>query len=109
MATPTTTSTTPRAKAVGDAPWLQTERGLVLLKDELVTEFQTFPPSGAPICFRQAVTELGSQVLGYCEKNVPSEVYHSFRDVIADHYWKTPDTWQRYIRIMQDQNTITAA
>ncbi|KAG0277195.1 hypothetical protein BGZ95_006331 [Linnemannia exigua] len=81
----------------------QTGFELVLLEDELATEFQTLPPSDAPICFRQAVIGLGSQcALGYCEKNIPSDIYHSFRDVIADYYWKTPDTWQRHIRTSQD-------
>ncbi|KAG0364615.1 hypothetical protein BGX24_004520, partial [Mortierella sp. AD032] len=81
----------------------QTGFELVLIEDELATEFQTLPPSDAPICFRQAVIGLGSQcALGYCEKNIPSDVYHSFRDVIADYYWKTPDTWQRHIRTTQD-------
>ncbi|KAG0277194.1 hypothetical protein BGZ95_006330 [Linnemannia exigua] len=76
---------------------------LVLLKEELVTEFQTLPPSDAPICFRQAVIGLGSQcALEYCEKNIPSDVYHSFRDVIAEYYWKTPDTWRQHIMTTQD-------
>ncbi|KAF9123256.1 hypothetical protein BGW39_009139, partial [Mortierella sp. 14UC] len=76
---------------------------LVLRREELVTDFQTPPPSDAPICFRQAVIGLGSQcALGYCEKNIPSEIYHSFRDFLADFYWRTPLTWQRHIGTAQD-------
>ncbi|KAG0356418.1 hypothetical protein BGX24_006429, partial [Mortierella sp. AD032] len=39
----------------------QTGLELVILKEELSTDFQTLPPADAPICFRQAVIGLGSQ------------------------------------------------
>ncbi|GJJ76129.1 hypothetical protein EMPS_08488 [Entomortierella parvispora] len=82
--------------------FFQTGRELVLREEELSTSFQTLPPKDAPICFRRAVIGLGSQcALGYCEKNIPTEVYKAFRDEIADFYWKTPLTWQSHLKNAQ--------
>ncbi|KAF9908331.1 hypothetical protein EC991_009883 [Linnemannia zychae] len=76
---------------------------LVLREEEVATDFQTLPPSDAPICFSRAVIGLGSQcALGYCVKNIPWEIYHSFRDYLADFYWRTPQIWQRHIRTTMD-------
>ncbi|KAG0198106.1 hypothetical protein BGX28_008422 [Mortierella sp. GBA30] len=75
---------------------------LVLAQDEIATDFQTLPPADAPICFKRAVVGLGSQcALDYCENNIPAEVYQAFRDEIADHYWKTPKTWQKHLATSQ--------
>lgn len=82
--------------------FFQTGRELVIHEEEISTPFQTFPPKEAPICFRRAVIGLGSQcALSYCEKNIPTEVYKSFREEIADFYWKTPLTWQRHLENAQ--------
>ncbi|KAG0337208.1 hypothetical protein BG004_007741 [Podila humilis] len=81
-----------------------TGKELVLTQYELATDFQTLPPSDAPICFKRAVIGLGSQcALDYCERNIPTEVYQSFRDEIADHYWKTPETWSRHLAESKDK------
>ncbi|KAF9921848.1 hypothetical protein FBU30_008085 [Linnemannia zychae] len=83
----------------------QTGHELVLLKDEVVTEFQMLPPSNAPICFRQAVIGLGSQcALGYCEQNIPSDIYGSFRDEVADYYWRTPQMWENHISTVRERD-----
>ncbi|KAG0014755.1 hypothetical protein BGZ82_001662 [Podila clonocystis] len=71
---------------------------LVLTQHEMATDFQTLPPADAPICFKKAVIGLGSQcALNYCAKNIPAEVYQSFRDEVAEHYWNTPQTWQDHL------------
>ena len=82
--------------------FFQTGRELVIHKEEISTPFQTLPPKDTPICFRRAVIGLGSQcALSYCEKNIPTEVYKSFREEIADFYWKTPLTWQKHMENAQ--------
>ncbi|KAF8936068.1 hypothetical protein BGZ58_004629 [Dissophora ornata] len=76
---------------------------LVLSQYELSTDFQSLPPSDAPICFRRAVIGLGSQcALNYCENNIPAEVYQSFQDEVADYYWRTPQTWERHLAVAQE-------
>ncbi|KAF9391916.1 hypothetical protein CPB97_005043 [Podila verticillata] len=71
---------------------------LVLTQYEMATDFQTLPPVDAPICFKKAVIGLGSQcALDYCAKSIPAEVYRSFRDEVAEHYWNTPQTWQDHL------------
>lgn len=81
----------------------QTGFELVLSQDQLVTDFQMLPPDDAPVCFRSAVVGLGDQcALAYCELNIPTEVYSSFRDVVSDYYWRTPQTWERHLGIMQE-------
>ncbi|KAF8937994.1 hypothetical protein BGZ47_008761 [Haplosporangium gracile] len=76
---------------------------LVPSQDQLVTDFQMLPPSDAPVCFRSAVVGLGSQcALPYCEFNIPAEVYSSFRDVVSDYYWRTPQRWERHLGIRQE-------
>ncbi|GJJ77388.1 hypothetical protein EMPS_09747 [Entomortierella parvispora] len=78
--------------------FFQTGKELVLNKAEISTPFQSLPPSDAPICFRRAVIGLGSQcALSYCENNIPTEVYQTFREEVADYYWRTPETWQKHL------------
>lgn len=78
--------------------FFQSGKELVLNKAEVSTPFQSLPPSDAPICFRRAVIGLGSQcALVYCENNIPTEIYQTFREEVADYYWKTPDIWQRHL------------
>ncbi|KAF9089305.1 hypothetical protein BGX29_012122 [Mortierella sp. GBA35] len=87
----------------------QTGLELVLSQDELATDFQTLPPEDAPICFRTAVIGLGNQCALYsCEVNIPAEVYGSFRDVVSDYYWRTPQTWERHLHTMQENIDIAA-
>ncbi|KAG0050332.1 hypothetical protein BGZ83_004876 [Gryganskiella cystojenkinii] len=75
---------------------------LVLHPQEVSTPFQSLPPADAPICFQRAVIGLGSQcALGYCEHNIPTEVYKSFRTEIADFYWKTPEIWKGHLENAQ--------
>ncbi|KAF9422280.1 hypothetical protein BGZ76_003815 [Entomortierella beljakovae] len=82
--------------------FFHTGKELVLTQYEIATSFQSLPPPDAPICFKKAVVGLGSQcALNYCEKNIPTEVYQSFRDEIADYYWKSPQTWQLHLGMMQ--------
>ncbi|KAF9102016.1 hypothetical protein BGX29_005005, partial [Mortierella sp. GBA35] len=81
----------------------QTGFELVLSQDQLVTDFQMLPPDDAPVCFRSAVIGLGNQcALPHCEFNIPAEIYPSFRDVVSDYYWRTPQTWERHLGIMQE-------
>lgn len=81
----------------------QTGFELVLSQDQLVTDFQMLPPDDVPVCFRSAVVGLGSQcALKYCEFNIPTEVYTSFQAVVSDYYWRTPQTWERHLKISQD-------
>ncbi|KAG0251258.1 hypothetical protein DFQ27_008902, partial [Actinomortierella ambigua] len=69
-----------------------TGREIVLQPEEVATDFQTLPPTDAPICFKRAVVGLGNQcALDYCAKNIPSEIYQQFRDEIAEHYWRIPN------------------
>ncbi|KAF9217687.1 hypothetical protein BGZ59_001115 [Podila verticillata] len=71
---------------------------LVLSQFQIATDFQSLPPADAPICFERAVVGLGSQcALEFCENNIPTEVYQSFRDEIAEHYWNTPQRWQDHL------------
>ncbi|KAG0093265.1 hypothetical protein BGZ92_006574 [Podila epicladia] len=75
-----------------------TGKELVLSQYEIATDFQSLPPADAPICFERAVVGLGSQcALGFCENNIPIEVYQKFRDEIAEHYWNTPQSWHDHI------------
>ncbi|KAF9353057.1 hypothetical protein BGX26_009156 [Mortierella sp. AD094] len=76
---------------------------LVLRQAELSTPFQSLPPADAPVCFKRAVIGLGSQcALHYCEKNIPAEVYQSFRDEIAEYYWGTAQIWEKHLALMQE-------
>ncbi|KAF9162616.1 hypothetical protein DFQ26_003404 [Actinomortierella ambigua] len=69
-----------------------TGREIVLQPEEVATDFQTLPPTDAPICFKRAVVGLGNQcALDYCANNIPSEIYQQFRDEIAEYYWRTPN------------------
>ncbi|KAF9178376.1 hypothetical protein BGZ50_007764, partial [Haplosporangium sp. Z 11] len=82
-----------------------TGKELVLSQYELATDFQTLPPMDAPICFKRAVIGLGSQcALSYCEKNIPAEVYQSFREELAEYYWDKPETWSKHL--IASQNAI---
>ncbi|KAF9276862.1 hypothetical protein BGZ68_009695, partial [Mortierella alpina] len=78
--------------------FFETGKELVLSQAEMSTPFQSLPPADAPICFQRAVIGLGSQcALGYCENNVPAEIYKSFREEIAEYYWSSPETWERHL------------
>ncbi|KAG0252080.1 hypothetical protein BG011_007212 [Mortierella polycephala] len=80
-----------------------TGKELVLSQYELATDFQTLPPSDAPICFKRAVIGLGSQcALSYCEKNIPTEVYQSFREELSEYYWDKPETWSKHLTTSRD-------
>ncbi|KAF9543077.1 hypothetical protein EC957_001291 [Mortierella hygrophila] len=81
----------------------QTGFELVLSQDQLVTDFQMLPPDDAPVCFRSAVVGLGSQcALHYCEFNIPAEIHSSFRDVVSNYYFRTPQIWEQHLGIMQE-------
>ncbi|KAF9353059.1 hypothetical protein BGX26_009158 [Mortierella sp. AD094] len=82
--------------------FFETGQELVLSQYELSTSFQSLPPSDAPICFRRAVVGLGSQcALVYCARNIPADIYRSFRDEIAKYYWETPSIWQKHLNFMR--------
>ncbi|KAF9537133.1 hypothetical protein EC957_008791 [Mortierella hygrophila] len=83
--------------------FFETGKELVLAQSELSTPFQTLPPEDTPICFRRAVIGLGSQCgLDYCENNTPAEVYKTFQEEIAEHYWSTPLTWEKHVKSAQE-------
>ncbi|KAF9168977.1 hypothetical protein BGX21_001067 [Mortierella sp. AD011] len=83
--------------------FFETGQELVLSQYELSTPFQSLPPPDAPICFRRAVVGLGSQcALVYCARNIPADIYRSFRDEIAKYYWETPLIWQKHLGFMRE-------
>ncbi|KAG0011265.1 hypothetical protein BGZ80_000805 [Entomortierella chlamydospora] len=83
--------------------FFETGQELVLSQYELSTPFQSLPPPDAPICFRRAVVGLGSQcALVYCARNIPADIYRSFRDEIAKYYWETPSIWQKHLDFMRE-------